>query len=61
MEGEIRITVIATGFDGESEDDFELEEPQAEQRSVFSNYGWSPTARKNQRYQRKRSLSHRNS
>ncbi|MGD1921884.1 MAG: cell division protein FtsZ [Pleurocapsa sp.] len=35
MEGEIRITVIATGFDGESEGDFDLEEPQTEQRSVF--------------------------
>ena len=35
MEGEIRITVIATGFDSEADDDFELEEPQVEQRSVF--------------------------
>ncbi len=35
MEGEIRITVIATGFDSESEGDFELEEPQAERKSVF--------------------------
>lgn len=35
MEGEIRITVIATGFDGESEGDFDIEEPQTEQRSVF--------------------------
>ena len=35
MEGEIRITVIATGFDSESEGDFDLEEHQAEPRSVF--------------------------
>lgn len=35
MDGEVRITVIATGFDGEGVDDFDLEEPQTEQRSVF--------------------------
>nr|WP_019504285.1 cell division protein FtsZ [Pleurocapsa sp. PCC 7319] len=35
MDGEVRITVIATGFDAEGTEDFELEEPQAEPRSVF--------------------------
>ena len=35
MDGEVRITVIATGFDGEATEDYELEVDQAEHRSVF--------------------------
>ena len=35
MDGEVRITVIATGFDSDNLEDLDLEEPQAEQRSVF--------------------------
>ncbi len=35
MEGEVRITVIATGFDGEAMGDFELEETKTEHKSVF--------------------------
>ena len=35
MDGEIRITVIATGFDSHSTEDLDLEEPQIEQQSVF--------------------------
>ena len=35
MDGEVRITVIATGFDSENLEDLDLEEPQTEQRSVF--------------------------
>jgi cell division protein FtsZ len=37
MDGEIRITVIATGFDSDVAEDIDLEEPQVEPRSVFSN------------------------
>ena len=35
MDGEIRITVIATGFDSEAAEDLDLEEPQIEPQSVF--------------------------
>ncbi|MGL6342108.1 MAG: cell division protein FtsZ [Waterburya sp.] len=35
MDGEVRITVIATGFDSEPVSGLELEEPQAETRNVF--------------------------
>jgi cell division protein FtsZ len=35
MDGEVRITVIATGFDSEPVGGLELEEPQAETRNVF--------------------------
>jgi cell division protein FtsZ len=34
MEGEVRITVIATGFDGETQE-LDLEEPQVESNNVF--------------------------
>jgi cell division protein FtsZ len=35
MDGEVRITVIATGFDSETANGLDLEEPQAETRNVF--------------------------
>ena len=35
MDQEIKITVIATGFDNEASEDYESEEPQTESRSVF--------------------------
>ena len=43
LDGEVRITVIATGFDGEAEE-FELEEPKAESRSVFPTMATVPQA-----------------
>ena len=47
MDGEVRITVIATGFDGEAMEDFELEEPQTEQRSVFPPMTSAPYPERN--------------
>ena len=41
MEGEVRITVIATGFDAETEE-FELEEPKAESNNVFKGIPAAP-------------------
>jgi len=35
MDGEVRITVIATGFDGDALEDLDLEEPQTEQRNAY--------------------------
>jgi len=46
MEGEVRITVIATGFDGEAEE-FELEEPQAEINNVFQSMASIPQPERN--------------
>lgn len=43
LDGEVRITVIATGFDGETEE-FELEEPSTESRSVFPTMATVPQA-----------------
>lgn len=43
LDGEVRITVIATGFDGETEE-FELEEPKTESRSVFPTMATVPQA-----------------
>ena len=45
LDGEVRITVIATGFDGETEE-FELEEPKTESRSVFPTMATVPQAPK---------------
>ena len=45
LDGEVRITVIATGFDGETEE-FELEEPSTESRSVFPTMATVPQAPK---------------
>ncbi|MBE9046425.1 cell division protein FtsZ [Pleurocapsales cyanobacterium LEGE 10410] len=47
MDGEVRITVIATGFDGEEAEDFELEESQAQQRSVFQPMPSAPQPERN--------------
>ncbi|MEL7011529.1 MAG: cell division protein FtsZ, partial [Cyanobacteria bacterium J06588_4] len=46
MEGEVRITVIATGFDSETEE-FELEEPQAESNNVFQGIPAAPQPDRN--------------
>ena len=43
LDGEVRITVIATGFDAETEE-FELEEPKTESRSVFPSMATVPQA-----------------
>ncbi|MDJ0573207.1 MAG: cell division protein FtsZ [Pleurocapsa sp. MO_192.B19] len=47
MDEEVRITVIATGFDGEAMDDLELEEPQVESRSVFPSMAGVPQQERN--------------
>ena len=47
LDGEVRITVIATGFDGETEE-LELEEPKAESRSVFPTMATVPQAPRQQ-------------
>ena len=46
MEGEVRITVIATGFDSETEE-FELEQPQAETNNVFQPMAAIPQPERN--------------
>lgn len=46
MDGEVRITVIATGFDGETEE-LDLEEAQAETRSVFQPMSTMPQPERN--------------
>ena len=47
MDGEVRITVIATGFDGDTGEDLDLEEPQEEQRSVFPTMPSTPQPERN--------------
>ena len=51
MDGEVRITVIATGFDGEETEDFEVEEspvqPQNPQRNVFQPMPTAPQPERN--------------
>jgi cell division protein FtsZ len=49
MDGEVRITVIATGFDGEAMEDFELEETQTEHKSVFPSIAPPPQADRNKK------------
>jgi cell division protein FtsZ len=46
MEGEVRITVIATGFDGETEE-IEFEEPQMESNNVFQGIPATPQPDRN--------------
>ena len=46
MGDEVRITVIATGFDGETEE-LELEEPQAESNNVFQGISAAPQPDRN--------------
>ena len=55
MDGEVRITVIATGFDGDTGEDLDLEESQEEQRSVFPTTPTAPQPERNRPDQSDRS------
>ncbi len=55
MDGEVRITVIATGFDGDTGEDIDLEESQEEQRSVFPTMPAAPQPERNRPDQSDRS------
>ncbi len=55
MDGEVRITVIATGFDGDTGEDLDLEEAQEEQRSVFPTMPAAPQPERNRPEQSDRS------
>ncbi|BAZ45434.1 cell division protein FtsZ [Chondrocystis sp. NIES-4102] len=55
MDGEVRITVIATGFDSETSTGVELEEPQIESRHVFPTIANVPQPEKSKINQTDRS------
>ncbi len=55
MDGEVRITVIATGFDGDTGEDLDLEESQEEQRSVIPTMPAAPQPERNRPNQSDRS------
>ncbi len=55
MDGEVRITVIATGFDSDTGEDLEPEESQEEQRSAFPTMPAAPQPERNKPNQSDRS------